>query len=151
MMERLNRACLGFCAGAIAALVFHQGLAEVFDLLGIGSMRAFRTTPTWPLGLPAIVSLTFGGGLYGAFFAVVSTRLTCSHRLAALVYGFILGILALFVFLPLRGIPMLHDGAIWPICRTLILNVSWGLGLSLILPWLQPRPLFRPRLGTKSA
>ena len=52
---------------------------------------------------------------------------------------------------PLRGIPMLHDGAIWPICRTLILNVSWGLGLSLILPWLQPRPLFRPRLGTKSA
>ena len=72
MESAATRACIGFSAGAIAVLVFHQGLAGVFDLTGLGSMRAFRLLPTWPFGVPALVSLSFWGAMYGIAFALLS-------------------------------------------------------------------------------
>lgn len=143
MNATATRVCLGFSAGAIGALVFHQGLAEIFDVLGIGRNVAFRLTPTWPFGVPALVSLTFWGAMFGAALAMLKPRLRRPLWQAGMAMGLLAGLLTLFIVLPLKGVPMAHGWALWPIARTLILTMSWGLGTSLILLWLQPRPLHR--------
>lgn len=139
-----TRACLGFSAGAIAALVFHQGLAEMFDLAGIGRMAAFRTQPTWPFGVPALVSLTFWGAMYGVILALAMPRIRVPLWQAGMALGTVAGLIALFIVLPLKGFPIAHGGAIWPVARTMILTSCWGFGAGMILPMLRPRPLFRP-------
>ena len=144
MESAATRACLGFSAGAIAVLVFHQGLAEVFDIVGIGSLRAFRIAPTWPFGIPSIVSLSFWGAMYGVLFSLLRPRFRRPLWHMGLLFGLLAGLVTLFVVLPLKGHGVAFGGATWPIARTLLLNLSWGLGLSVILPLLQPRPLHRP-------
>ncbi len=144
METAATRACLGFLAGAIAALLFHQGLAEVFDIAGIGKMVAFRVAPTWPFGVPAIVSLSFWGALYGAVLALAAPFLRRRLWQAGLGLGIVAALTTLFVVLPLKGLPIAHGGALWPIARTFILTASWGLGAGLLLPLLHPRRLLRP-------
>jgi hypothetical protein len=144
MESAATRACLGFLAGAIAALVFHQCVAEIFDIAGIGKMVAFRITPTLPFGIPAVVSLSFWGAMYGVVLALVAPRLRRPLWQAGLGLGLLAGLVTLFVVFPLKGLPVAHGGALWPIARTFILTASWGLGASLLLPLLRPRPLLRP-------
>jgi hypothetical protein len=144
MNAAATRACLGFSAGAIAALVFHQGLAELFDIFGVGRMAAFRIAPTWPFGIPAVVSLSFWGAMYGVVLALLMPRLRRPLWQAGMALGVVAALVTLFIVLPLKGMPMAHGGALWPIARTVILTLSWGLGTSLLLPLLQPRPLLRP-------
>ncbi len=144
MESAVTRACLGFTAGAIAVLTFHQGLAQVFDLMGIGRMWAFRIAPTWPFGIPALVSLCFWGGAYGAVFALMMPRFRRPLWQLGMILGMLTGLVALFVVVPLKGNPVAHGWMAWPIMRTMLLNGFWGLGLGLILPILRPRPLTRP-------
>lgn len=139
-----TRACLGFSAGAIAVLVFHQGLAEIFDLAGIGRQLAFRLQPTWPFGIPALVSLSFWGAMYGVVFALLQPRFRRPLWQAGIAMGLIAGVLTLFVALPLKGTLIAHGGAVWPIARTLLLTSFWGLGVGLLLRLLQPRRFNRP-------
>jgi hypothetical protein len=143
MESAATRACLGFSAGAIAALVFHQGLAEIFDRIGIGRHAAFRLVATWPFGVPAVVSLSFWGAMYGVVFALLMPRFHRPFWQVGVAMGLLAGCVTLFVVLPLKGAPVAHGGALWPMARTLILTMSWGLGAGLILPLLQPRPLLR--------
>jgi hypothetical protein len=151
MDSAATRACLGFSAGAIAALLFHQGLAEVFDITGIGRNIAFRLAPTWPFGIPVLVSLTFWGAMYGVVLALLIPRLRRPLWQVGVAMGLIAGLVTLFAVLPLKGFPMAHGWALWPIARTLILTTAWGLATGLILPMLQPRPLHRPATRTVRA
>lgn len=151
MNSAATRACLGFSAGAIAALVFHQGLAGIFDVAGIGKMVAFRVQPTWPFGIPALVSLSFWGAMYGVVLALPMPRFRRPLWQVGIALGLIAGLVTLFVVLPLKGFPVAHGWAVWPIARTLILTMSWGMGTGLILPLLQPRPLHRPATRAMSA
>jgi hypothetical protein len=151
MNSAATRACLGFSAGAIAALVFHQGLAGIFDVAGIGKMVAFRVQPTWPFGIPALVSLSFWGAMYGVVLALRMPRFRRPLWQVGIALGLIAGLVTLFVVLPLKGFPVAHGWAVWPIARTLILTMSWGMGTGLILPLLQPRPLHRPATRAVSA
>ncbi len=143
MDSAFTRACLGFSAGAIAALLFHQGLAEIFDLTGIGRMAAFRLQPVWPFGLPGVVNLSFWSALYGVAFALALPHLRRPIWQVGIGLGLIAGVVTLFVTLPLNGIPLAHGWHTWPIARTIILNLCWGLGTGMLLPMLQPRPLLR--------
>ncbi len=144
MDSAFTRGCLGFSAGAIAALLFHQGLAEIFDLTGIGRMAAFRLQPVWPFGLPGVVNLSFWSGIYGVAFALAMPRFRRPLWQGGIGLGLIAGAVTLFATLPLNGAPLAHNWHLWPIARTLILNLCWGLGISALLPILQPRPLLRP-------
>ena len=139
-----TRACLGFTAGAIAVLTFHQGLAEVFHLLGLPTLGGYRTAPTWPFGVPVLVSLCFWGGMYGALFTVLAPQRPHALWRRSLALGLIAGSIGLFVVAPLKGHGFAHHWAVWPMARTLLLNGFWGLGLGLILPLLRPRPLTKP-------
>jgi hypothetical protein len=136
----------GFLAGFVAVLVFHQGTAFLLHHVGndIPALAAVfgRTGPPFnmarlpPLGGPTVLSLAFGGGVWGGVLALVLVRI----RPPALLFGFVFGALALSfvaftVVAALKGLPAFAGGnpQIW--ARAGLLNGAWGWGTALLLLW----------------
>ena len=53
-----------FMAGFVATLVFHQGVFAAFHADGLIPRPAFDLTPVPLLGVPAVISLAFWGGVW---------------------------------------------------------------------------------------
>jgi hypothetical protein len=139
--NRPMRIFLGFVAGALAVLTFHQGMVEALYLVGLTPHTAFRATPTLPFGMPLVLSHTFWGGLYGAIFAAFMPRFRAPLWLCGIGMGFIAALATLFVVAPIKGHGVAYGWAMWPVVRTFLVIGTWGLGVGLILPLLRPRPL----------
>jgi hypothetical protein len=135
------RAFLGFVAGALAVLTFHQGLVETLHVLGLAPQAAYRVTPVLPFNVPLIVSLSFWGGVYGLCFGMARTNFRLPLWLSSLCLGLVAALIGMFIVAPLKGNPVAYDGHAWPIARSFLVNGFWGVGVGLILPLLQPRPL----------
>jgi hypothetical protein len=142
-----QRIFLGFVAGCLSVLVFHQGMVALLHAMGLIAQGPFRTTPVPPFGFPAIVSLSFWGGVYGAVFGAASARIQIPILLAGLGLGLMAALIGWFVVAPLKGQPIAAGFAAWPMERSLLINLTWGLGVGLLLPLLTPRPLRRRALG----
>jgi hypothetical protein len=56
----------GFVAGFVSTLIFHQGVLTLLWLAGAFPRGPYNTDPTAPLGIPAVISLAFWGGVRGA-------------------------------------------------------------------------------------
>lgn len=140
---------VGFFAGLVAVLVFHQGTAWLLHMLtvkaGIGAdvfgrvPFPFNMAPTRPLGVPQVLSLAFWGGVWGILLAVILR----AARLPDLLFGFLFGALlvtlvAFTLVASLKGLPQFagYNKQIW--WRAMLLNGAWGWGAALIL-----RPLRR--------
>jgi hypothetical protein len=140
---------LGFAAGFLAVLVFHQGAAVLLHLLtvkaGLGAGLIGRvpfpysTAPVPPFGVPQVISWAFWGGVWGAALAL----LLRIPRLPDLLFGFLFGALVLTVVgftlvAALKGLPSFAGGnkQVW--WRVGLLNGAWGWGTALTL-----RPLRR--------
>ncbi len=92
---------LGFAAGLLAVLVFHQGTAVLLHLLTTKAHVAagvfgrvpfpYRAAPVPPFGVPAVASAAFWGGVWGVLLAVLLRAL----RPPDLLFGFVFGALAL--------------------------------------------------------
>jgi hypothetical protein len=149
MTTALLRAFLGFVAGAIAVLTFHQGMVEILHLLGLTPFTAFRTASVPPFGVPLVVSLSFWGGLYGAAFGALMPRFTLPLWLCGVILGLIAALVAMFIVAPIKGHPIAQGWAAGPILRSLLINGTWGLGVGLILPLLLPRTLKGVKLAVK--
>ena len=87
MPSATMRGFLGFIAGAIAVLIFHQGMVEAMHALGVVQFSPYRTTPVPPFGVPVIVSNCFWGGLWGVLFGLVMPRFTWPTWLCGLLLG----------------------------------------------------------------
>lgn len=124
-----------FVAGFLATLVFHQGLYQVFHLLGVIPGGAWSLAPTAPLGVPAVLSLAFWGGVWGIPIWYLMRHATgAAYWMRAVVFGAIgPTLVALLVVLPLkdRAFAAGWDPRIWILA--LILNGFWGLGLALFM------------------
>jgi len=59
-----------FLSGFLATLVFHQGLFTLFWLAGVVPMGPYNFSSVPPLGVPAVISLSFFGGFWGIGVAV---------------------------------------------------------------------------------
>ncbi len=82
----------GFIAGALSVLIFHQGSAFLLHHIGndipavvsvFGKAAApFNMAPTKPLGVPAIASQCFWGGVWGVVLALffVSSSLLSHYK-----------------------------------------------------------------------
>lgn len=139
---------LGFVAGVLGFLVFHQAAIGLFHALGVFPSGAFPTRPTPFLGIaqlpvPLFVSLGFWAGLWGIVIAFVSSRLYSTGAklvVATLIGGLAATAFGWFVVAPWRGQPIPPIAANWSLAalwRGPLINGIFGLGTGLMLQLLQ--------------
>ena len=131
-----RRALLGFIAGFLATLIFHQLTLWVLWSTGFAPVPPFSLAATKPLGVPAVISLAFWGGIWGIVFSLVERRFSAgwSYWLSALVFGAVFPTaVALLLVMPLKGRP-LGGGwqpSLW--VAALLVNGAWGIGTALFI------------------
>ena len=133
--ERLVTYAKAFIAGFLSTLVFHQGLLTLFWLSGAFPRAPYSLEPAGPLGVPAVISLAFWGGVWAAvIWPLLKAAVGASYWLRALLLG-ALGptAVALFVVFPLKGMQMAAGWDPKLIVGALILNGVWGLGVALFM------------------
>ena len=106
MPSALMRVFLGFIAGAIAVLTFHQGMVAALHAAGWVQFAPYPTAPVPPFGVPRIADLCFWGGLYGAAFGLAMPRFTWPAWLNGLILGVIAALVGMFIVAPLKGLPI---------------------------------------------
>jgi hypothetical protein len=132
-----RRLGLAFIAGALAVIVFHQGMVFLLYLM--------KQTPNFPwnmggavgpLKVPVLVNQMFWGGLWGIGFALFGSLIPIAHNaLRGAVYGligpFFLGNAVLVPFF--KGGPYLWGGNSQRIILGSLIGAAFGVGLALIL------------------
>ncbi|OZB15697.1 MAG: hypothetical protein B7X58_06165 [Marinobacter sp. 34-60-7] len=120
-----------FIAGFLSTLVFHQGLFGLFYLAGVVPAAPFNLTPVPPLGVPAVVSLAFFGGLWGIVLWAIAGRLAGAMHwlLHALIGAVGPTAVAMLVVFPMKGLDVTAQTWI----GGLILNGVWGLGVAVFM------------------
>src|SRR5436305_11583185 len=105
----VTRLALGFVAGFLATLTFHQIGIWVLHAVGYVPFAAWATAPKPPFGVPSVISLSFCGGVWRIIFVLIEPWLRRSpggYWVGATVVGAIVPTLVLtFVVFPLRGQP----------------------------------------------
>lgn len=123
-------AILGFVAGFLATITFHQMALWVLWQAGVAPFSPYVFTAIPPFGLPAVISLAIWGGVWGVLFALIQHRFS-RHRYwaTAFVFGAVFpSLVALLIVLPLKGKP-LGGGWHWPLLITaFLINGVWGIG-----------------------
>lgn len=121
---------VGFVAGAISVIVFHQGALGILHAWGLTSHGPYSFAKTAPLGVPQLWSIAFWGGVWGAALAACLARLGGARLIvASIIFGAILPTLvAWFVVAPLKGHPA--AAGLVPAAMLIgpIVNAAWGLG-----------------------
>jgi hypothetical protein len=128
---------VGFVAGALSTLIFHQSLWYLLNVVGLipWDRPAWPLDPIPPFGVPSMISKAFWGGLWGAALAPLLARLRGGKYWAGwiLVGAIALPFVAFFVVPPIKGLPV---PALWPrMLASILLNSFWGFGTGLILKW----------------
>lgn len=125
---------LAFASGFVSTLVFHQGLIGLLYWAGVAPSAPFAMDPVPPLGVPAVLSLAFWGGVWGL------PVWWLMRRFRGIGYWFSgIGVgavgptaVALLVVFPLKG----REVGLDMIPAGLLVNAAWGLGLVLMMyPW----------------
>jgi len=126
---------LAFIAGALAVPIFHQILFWVLHLAGIIPVPPFDMKPTRPFGVPALISISFWGGVWGVVFALTLPRWFhgAAYWVAALIAGGVaLTLVYMFVVVPLKSGHL--PGAMGQLFVIgFLLNAAWGIGWALLL------------------
>ncbi|HCK80072.1 MAG TPA: hypothetical protein PK880_13980 [Candidatus Competibacter sp.] len=133
---KYERTLLGFIAGFLATLIFHQLTLAALWAAGLAPFAPFSLAATAPFGVPAVISLAFWGGIWGILFAALDARFPSGggYWFAAFLFGALApSLVAWLVVLPLKGRPL---GGGWHpplLVVALLINGVWGLGTGLIL------------------
>lgn len=141
MFTVTSRAFLGCVGGALSILVFHQTTLEAFFWLGWAPHAAFRIAQVAPFNVPLVVSITFWGAVYGGLFELLLPYLRGPLWLKGVGAGLAAMAVAWFVFLPIMGHPAAFGWDGWSMLRSFIAYQMWGVGLSIVIPLLYPRPI----------
>jgi len=134
---------VGFIAGFLSVLIFHQGAVALLHALDITPRAPFSLQPTRPLGVPVITSIAFWGGVWGVLLAATFARLDGARLIvAATIFGAVFPtVVAWFIVAPLKGQPVAAGFAPAAMMIGPIVNAAWGLGTGIGLALLG-----RPRL-----
>lgn len=126
----LRTAVIGFVAGALGVLMFHQIAVLIFYMLGVVPVAPYSLTPTAPLGVPQFLSATFWGGIWGIALVFLMRLVKGADRLwVAVLFGAILLPLAyVLIVLPLKGGAGGQAMSPATILFALVVNGAWGLG-----------------------
>lgn len=124
-----------FAAGFVSTMVFHQGVILLFYALGAFSRAPWNFAPVPPLGVPAVISLSFWAGVWGVvLWPALRGATGAAYWIRASVLG-ALGptLVAFLVVVPLKGgaVGAGWDPKLW--IGGLIVNGAWGYGLALLI------------------
>ena len=126
----------GFAAGFLAVPLFHQGLWWIFNQTGVipPQRAAWVMDPIPPFGVPALLSKSFWGGVWGAVLDYFLADLGGASFWAGwiLTGAFALSLVAFFVVPRIKGESM--PAPFLP--RFLVglsVNGAWGFGAALML------------------
>ena len=128
----------GFVAGALAVLVFHQGMVLLLHTIGSLPNAPWNfSTMKGPLPIPVLVNQMFWGGLWGMGFAVLGQFIPVSASwLRGLIFGLVgpalLGNGLLVPFF--RGTAYLWGGQPSRILISALIGGAFGIGIGLIFP-----------------
>jgi len=131
-----SRIISSFIAGFLATLVFHQLTLWILWKAGLASFAPFSMAATSPFGVPAVLSLSFWGGIWGILFGFAERKFPSGsgYWSVAFLFGAVLtSLVALVVVLPLKGRPM---GGGWDsslLITAFLINGAWGAGTALFL------------------
>jgi len=128
-----------FIAGFAATLIFHQGVFALFHAVGAVPQAAWDMTATAPLGVPAVISLAFWGGIWGiALWFLLANQTGGAFWRRAVVIGAVgPSAVALLIVFPLKGLAFAGGWDPKIIVGALILNAAWGLGAGITLKLLK--------------
>jgi hypothetical protein len=131
----MKRILFCFIVGFLSVLVFHQGLLSVFHSLKLFPFPAYNFSPTEPLGVPAVLSSAFFGGLWGILLGwLVRNKSGPVFFIMCIVLGSVLPTtVAMLVVFPLKGVAV----KTFMVFIGLALNAAWGLGMALGLHFLK--------------
>lgn len=124
---------VGFVAGAIGVLVFHQAVILLMYLLGLLPAAPYSMRATAPFGVPQVLSSAFWGGLWGMVLVWLMATLRAADRLwVAVLFGGVLPTLVgIFVVTPLKGGDPAARLQFAMLLRGFLINGAWGLGTAL--------------------
>lgn len=98
----LRHVVIGFIVGAIAVVTAHQLMLVALTAAGLIKAQAWSMATVPPFGVPNIVNSMFWGGLWGALFAVIWTKLPGGAMwLKGLIYGLCVVVISNWLLLPL--------------------------------------------------
>lgn len=126
---------VGFIAGALSVVIFHQLGFWISNELGYTRTGLYNMRPVPPWGVPAIVSSAFWGGLWGIVAAFVVPRLpgALSGVLGWILFAaIIVSLVNWFVVLPIKGLPMGGGFRMPGLVVVPLVYALWGFGMWLI-------------------
>jgi len=138
----LGRLSNGFVAGFLATLIFHQLTVALLRGLRVTPFLPYSWVPTEPFGLPAVLSLSLWGGVWGIIFILVHGRFPAGagYWATAFLFGAIFpSLVALLLVLPLKGRPMAGGGHLPLLVTAFLVNGAWGIGTGIFIRTLQHR------------
>ncbi len=147
MSSTLTKVVGGFIAGALAVLVFHQGMYVILQQMGVPLQGSpFNMTPDKAAyGLPRLVNQMFWGGLWGIVFAYMINVLPGPNWLRGFIFGCVFPMLlgSWVIVALIKGNPLFANAFakggfnILALRNGFFLNgVAFGLGLGVIYPLL---------------
>lgn len=127
----MRRLSLFFVAGFLAVPFFHQPLLGLLHAYGMVPFAPFNTAATVPLGIPAWLSASFWGGVWGMLMLSL-LRWDASRPqpwLKGLLFGGIaLTSVALLIVFPLKGMGFSISQLPGRFLIGFLLNGAWGVG-----------------------
>lgn len=139
MNQRAVQFVKAFVAGFVSTLVFHQGVLALLYLAGAVQRVPYDLGAVAPLNIPAVISLAFWGGVWGAaIWPLLKNLAGAAYWVWALVIGAIgPSAVALFIVFPLKGMPVAGGWDPKLLGAALLLNGAWDLGMALLMRLLQ--------------
>jgi len=136
-----KRLIIAFAAGFVATLVFHQAVIALLHNFGYVPRPAWPMQPVPPFGIPAVISLSFWGGVWGMIMmAIIERRRGAAFWIAAILFGAIFPtVVAWLVVAPLKHMPIAGGWNPKTMAIGPIVNGAWGLGTALIYRVFVPR------------
>jgi len=136
MKNHTLRPVLGFIAGFLAVLTFHQLAVALLNAAQLTGFEPSVLTRSEPFGVPVVFSLASWGGVWGVIYTFVDRKFPKGggYWLGAILFGGIaLTLVALLVVTPLKGGELGRgwDPMIWLVA--FLVNAAWGLGTGVFL------------------